>query len=368
MTTKKAVKKAAKKSEQELINIVRQKAQGYLRLPNVTSVGVGRRIKDGKETDELSIQFTVGKKLSPERLALENVSPLPTTLIADDGTEVPVDIIERSYKPGYHVVDEPMMLTGVEAMSPVQVRRRRLDRIMPGISISHVEVTAGTFGAVVYDTQNGTPYILSNWHVLNGPTGKVGDTIVQPGTLDDGNVFANTVGRLVRSHLGIAGDFAIASIIGRGLATDIFEIDVTPRRIATVSTGDRVVKSGRTTGVTHGTVSRVGVFINLDYGGNFNNQTISGFEIRTNSDLPPADGELSMGGDSGSLWMIDTNGSDRDVAVGLHFAGETDPSPSEEHAVACDIRSVLEKLQVTFVNPHAEPQNGQRTRATARRR
>lgn len=38
-----------------------------------------------------------------------------------------------------------------------------------------------------------------------------------------------------------------------------------------------------------------------------------------------------------------------DIAVGLHFAGETDPDPSEEHALACNIHSVLEKLDVTFV-------------------
>jgi hypothetical protein len=46
--------------------------------------------------------------------------------------------------------------------------------------------------------------------------------------------------------------------------------------------------------------------------------------------------------------MIDTRGEDGDVAVGLHFAGETDPDPAAEHAVACNIDSVLKKLKVSF--------------------
>src|SRR5690606_31416855 len=37
---------------------------------------------------------------------------------------------------------------------------------------------------------------------------------------------------------------------------------------------------------------------------------------------------------------------DADVVLGLHFAGETDPRPEAEHALACNIKSVLEKLDV----------------------
>src|SRR5215475_3049337 len=85
------------KREKELIQLLRQKAQAYLRLPNVTSVGVGYKIKDGKQTDELAIQFTVNKKLSPEALVAERLEALPQFFVADDGTVVPVDVIERSY-------------------------------------------------------------------------------------------------------------------------------------------------------------------------------------------------------------------------------------------------------------------------------
>jgi endonuclease G, mitochondrial len=150
--------------EDRLVDLLRRKAQAYLRMPNVTSVGIGRRIKDGKETGELAIQFTVERKLAPEGLALEGLQALPTTIADDDGTEVPVDVLERSFKASYRILEESELVQArmAEVLSPVQARRSRLDTILPGISISHVEGTAGTFGAVVYDALNGTPYILSN--------------------------------------------------------------------------------------------------------------------------------------------------------------------------------------------------------------
>jgi hypothetical protein len=62
-----------------------------------------------------------------------------------------------------------------------------------------------------------------------------------------------------------------------------------------------------------------------------------------------------MGGDSGSAWMID--GEESDVIVGLHFAGDDVPSPTVEYALACNIHSVLEKLDVTLDDPAADPQS-----------
>jgi endonuclease G len=362
---------AKQKSEKELIELVKTRARSYLKLPNVTSVGVGHRIADGKRTDELVIQFTVGKKLAPEVVAAEGLTLLPETITADDGTEVPVDVVERSYRPSFRLVEPThATLLGPEEMTPAQFRRRRQDPIQPGISVSHIDGTAGTLGAIVFDAANGTPYILSNWHVLNGIGGAVGDLVVQPGPFDDANTAANGVGRLVRSHLGLAGDCAVCSIVGRKVDPRILELGVTPRRIAEAELKDVVVKSGRTTGVTYGIVRRTGVVVNIDYGEG--EVEVGGFEIGPNPQKPAADGEISSGGDSGSAWMVDVTGADRDVMVGLHFAGETDPNPAEEHALACNIRSVLEKLQVTLVPsdsealPHTPRRGARRKPARAR--
>ena len=356
--------------ERRLIEILRRKAQGYLSLPNITSVGVGKKIVNGKETDELSIQFTVERKLGLEALAQENIPALPKVIIADDGSEIPVDVIERSYQTSYRIIDAKQLVSTstAEDISAADMRRSRLDTIMPGISISHIDRSAGTFGALVYDAMTGTPYILSNWHVLHGPTGALGDNIVQPGPHDDGNVVTNVMGRLVRSHLGVAGDCAVCSIIGRRVDDQILELDVVPKRVATVNIGDKVVKSGRTTGVTHGIVRRVGVVVNINYGGRTGVQAIGGFEIGVNPQKPPSRGEVSMGGDSGSLWLVDIDGADKDVAVGLHFAGETDPNPAAEHAMACAIHSVFQKLQISFQNPRTENQPTTPRTAPRRRR
>lgn len=147
---------------------------------------------------------------------------------------------------------------------------------------------------------------------------------------------------------GLAGDCAISSIVGRGFDNRILELNVTPRRIATANIGDKAVKSGRTTGITYGIVKRVGVIVKMSYAEGMVEQDVGGFEIRPNPGKLPPDGEISTNGDSGSLWLVDTAGNDKDVVLGLHFAGETDPHPDDEHAVACEILSVLQKLKITF--------------------
>lgn len=342
------VSKKQAAAEEKLITLLRTQAQKWLTQPNVTSVGVGYKVKGGKVTDELCIQFTVGQKLETDHLKAEGITALPTSFTADDGTKVPVDVIARRYQPTYEIVSDPVAEVKTEALTPRQQRRSRLDPIQPGISVSHINGTAGTIGAIVYDNQTGQPYVLSNWHVLHGPGEAIGDTIVQPGPFDDGNVNDNRLGRLVNSHLGLAGDCAIASIEGRRFSEEVLELGVSPKQAGKVHLNDHVVKSGRTTAVTHGIVQRVGVVVNINYGGSVGVRAIGGFEIGPNPAKPARNGEVSMGGDSGSIWLVDTDGRDSDVAVGLHFAGETDPDPNAEHAIACNIHSVLRKLDVSF--------------------
>ena len=86
----------------------------------------------------------------------------------------------------------------------------------------------------------------------------------------------------------------------------------------------------------------------LDYGEAGEHQ-VGCFEIRPDPGRPPADGELSDGGDSGSAWLFKAgNGRPTRVLAGLHFAGETDGRDSEEHALACLPRSVFDKLGITL--------------------
>ena len=102
---------------------------------------------------------------------------------------------------------------------------------------------------------------------------------MQPGRFDDADVAAGALGTVLRSHVGLAGDCAVATIDTRLYDEAILELGVAPRRLAKVQLGDVVVKSGRTTGVTRGAVVRVGVVFDHDYGGSLGVRQIGGFEI-----------------------------------------------------------------------------------------
>ncbi len=109
------------------------------------------------------------------------------------------------------------------------------------------------------------------------------------------------------------------------------------------------MKSGRTTNVTHGVVTRIAVTTKLSYDGL--PVRIGGFEIGPDPKRPAKDNEISQGGDSGSIWLAkDKNGAATDIMLGLHFAGESADNP-HEYALACAAHSVLEKLEVTLVRP-----------------
>ena len=56
---------------------VRQVADEYLSDSNITSVGVGYKVTDGKRTKTLSLQFTVGTKFGPEGLEAAATRPIP---------------------------------------------------------------------------------------------------------------------------------------------------------------------------------------------------------------------------------------------------------------------------------------------------
>ena len=333
-----------------LKDFVRTRGVEFLKDSNISSVGIGYKQKDGKLTDEISIQFTVEIKAQPE-----DIKGLGTTLIPKsfkiNGTEVPTDVIQRKYAVEFRLVSE----------LEVSDRKRRMDPMVPGISISNVNGSAGTIGCLVYDKASGSPYILSNWHVLHGSNGVIGDDIVQPGPHDDNRAHLNRMGKLVRSHLGHAGDCAITTIEDRSFNNVVMDLGISIDKIGEPELGDKVIKSGRTTGVTHGVVSRVNTIVKIDYGGSIGEQEIGGFEIGVDPANPPDNGEISMGGDSGSVWIFkSSNGKPSGVMAGLHFAGESSGNPTE-YAIACYPKSIFEKLQITLDGPNllkSDPNRG----------
>jgi len=184
-----------KAAEASLRDYLQTEGAGFLRRPEVTSVGLGYKRVNGRRTKQLAIQFTVDDKIAPEVLERLGVEALPES-IEIDGTHWPTDVLERSYRTSLRPV-------GVREASDEDAERRQrrsaIDPIVPGVSVGHTGIPAGTAGCVIHDRRTDEPYLLSNWHVLHTPLGELGDAIVQPGRHDDNRTDRNVVGTLVRS-------------------------------------------------------------------------------------------------------------------------------------------------------------------------
>ena len=72
-----------------------------MRDDNITSVGIGYKEKDGKVTDKIAIQFSVEKKLEPDKLESEGSGlQIPESFVIN-GVQVPTDVIQRDYNPEF---------------------------------------------------------------------------------------------------------------------------------------------------------------------------------------------------------------------------------------------------------------------------
>lgn len=231
-----------------------------------------------------------------------------------------------------------------------QPHRMRLRPAPGGISVGHFAITAGTIGCLVRGRsapRNSRLMVLSNNHVLaNSNAASLNDCLCQPGPFDGGRCPGDQIAVLERfvpinfsgacNFVDCATGWAWPDRVRKelmylsGATPQFFSIGTTP---VAALTGMQVGKSGRTTQLTRGTVTAVGVTINVNYGGRiakFCNQ----ISIRG------ASGDFSQGGDSGSLiWTWDT----RRAPVALLFAGGGGTT------FANPIGTVLSALDVSIV-------------------
>ncbi len=211
----------------------------------------------------------------------------------------------------------------------------------------------GTLGSLI--SRGGKTYVLSNYHVLeadivnggNGRTAQAGDPVIQPALIDVGcnAASAQDVATLagIKSLPGSNVDAAIAEVIPGMVdeSGDILEVGVISSSTVAASVGQKVKKSGRTTGLTRSTVDGLNATISVSYenecaGGSAFTKTFTGQIIIKNRGS-----KFLAGGDSGSLMVEDASNSPR--AVGLLFAG------SSTLAVANPINEVLSFLNATMV-------------------
>ncbi|MCY7316964.1 MAG: S1 family peptidase [Rubrivivax sp.] len=211
-----------------------------------------------------------------------------------------------------------------------QPHRMRLRPAPGGISVGHRGITAGTFGCLVRGRsapRNARLMILSNNHVLaNTNAGPIGESILQPGPFDGGTHPASQVAVLERFQainfaagasnlVDCATGWCWPDRVRRelmylsGSTVQLFTVGLNP---AAPTLGMQVGKSGRTTQLTRGNITAVGVTVNVNFGGGRVARFVDQFSVRAPG------GDFSQGGDSGSLvWRWDATRA----PVGLLFAG-----------------------------------------------
>jgi len=313
--------------------------QALMSRANVHRIGKGIKWQNGHSTGEVAWIITVTQKLPEAELSPQDIVP---QVFKGLPTDVRVRRIAQALK--------------VATLAP------RTDKWRPapgGVSIGHYQITAGTLGVVVY--KDGNPYILSNNHVLaNCNEGTIGDPILQPGAHDGGQLNRDEIGKLYdfipfefqdslcpfasafvkacNFLLKVAGRHtrlvatrqAEANLVDCALAKPDYAIDVSDEilEIGVIfgyidpRLGLEVKKSGRTTGLTKGTIREIDVTANVNMGDG---------KMATFTDCFATE-DISDPGDSGSLAVAG------DRAVGLLFAG------SDLDTIYCSFRNVKEAL------------------------
>jgi hypothetical protein len=296
-------------------------------LPNVVGVGIGPKMRAGMRSGETAVVVLVNKKMSEAQLQAESVVPAHLEGVA-------TDIIE---------VGEIRLLGRTSLSRPAH----------PGASIGHYKVSAGTFGAVVYDRKTKCPLILSNNHILanitNGRDGRseIGDPIYQPGSYD-GGTSEDVIGNLYNfipiqyETKGAGGKKGAANRVDAAVAQPVSP-DVISSEIIDIGNvigvakpemNMKVKKSGRTSGLTSGRVRVMHTTLKVDMDDN----RYAVFEDQIVTDM------VSKPGDSGSLVVNENN-----EAVGLLFAG------SDRSAIFTPIQNVLDALKVTLATSQSPP-------------
>ena len=187
--------------------------------------------------------------------------------------------------------------------------------------ISNAFCCGGTLGSLVM--RDGVLYLLSNNHILaRSGVAAVGEDTLQPGLIDTGcrstnsNIVGDFAGNLV--PLGTSNVDAAISTARSNVDTSgaILDIGAPCSNTQNATVGLPVMKSGRTTGLTTGTVQAVDLNVRVQY----QKGCGSGKKFTVTYTNQIATGNMSAGGDSGSL-LVSNDGTPN--PVGLLFAGSS---------------------------------------------
>jgi hypothetical protein len=206
-----------------------------------------------------------------------------------------------------------------------------------GFSVGHPFITAGTAGARVI--RNDSVFILSNNHVLAASNdASKGDATLQPGPFDGGVYPVDSAASLFDFQVidfdggnnTMDAAIALTSVANFGNSTPLDDGYGTPNAAIFDDAdgngsfddighalGRTVQKYGRTTELTHGTITGINASVTVCYDEFFG---ICFFSANYVDQLVITPGTFSGGGDSGSLIVTDDGNKN---PVGLLFAGSS---------------------------------------------
>ncbi|MCD7442752.1 S1 family peptidase [Streptomyces lincolnensis] len=305
------------------IRSVKQRVEDeFLDRPGVMGVDIGYKERRGRRTDTVSLRVLVEEK--------HDVPPEQRVPGEIDG--VVTDVIERG---------APRFLADTT----------RYDPLVGGISGGTCGGVQGlgTLGAVVRDVATGTLGMLSNWHVLvGGVSGPQGLFVAQPGPGEDGgSCQKDVVGQVTKSAINEFVDCAVLRLNTARPAINAIQdfgpLHHQPTMAALL--GHPVVKRGRTSWLTYGTIDAVDATLTLDNAGA---QRVFRRQIGIWR-VPERNRSFALPGDSGSVVLDRTN---RRV-VGLLFAAGRGTRFTAEgsYGYANPIASVLHALGVEIFAP-----------------
>jgi hypothetical protein len=186
---------------------------------------------------------------------------------------------------------------------------------------SNLYCCSGTLGSIV--RRDGVLSILSNNHVLaRSGSATAGEDTLQPGLVDSNcsgtndNIVGDFAGNLVPLGTGkvdVGLSTARSNVDSTG---SILEIGVPCTTVQAPTIGLPVIKSGRTTGITTGTITSINTSVTVQYQKGCN----SGRRFNISYTNQIMTGAMSSGGDSGSL-LLSNDGSLN--PVGLLYAGSS---------------------------------------------
>ena len=316
-----------------MANFQKAEAAGiaFLRNPGVNLVCQGEKIRNGIQTGETCLVFGVTEKKS-----------------VPDAEKIPGKL--------QGITTDVITVAPFKAHADPKLKYRP---VAGGISGCVGLNSAATLGGVVWDTVSGKLVGLTNNHAAGlrydpeyaAPSGgavfTAGMDFLQPSHGDGGSPDDDVLGTVVRAHpmqFGLAAgtpvnfiDAALISLPGLNVAWfNILNLHAGPFPFAGKtqwSVGATVGKSGRTTGMTTGTVTSKTAAVSVSYGDGDHNQAIFSDQI-----LISGTG-FGSPGDSGSLLTTIINGKLH--IIGLYFAGD-----GTSVGIANPIQTVSETLGI----------------------